>query len=63
MKERSMIQVDSLGSDIHEGEFTIYEGDWGDEYGARIELWYIPSNGGREYKICERFYIVEGWQR
>ena len=63
MKERSKSIVDNLEPKRHEGEFTIYEGDWGDKYGSRIELWYQPSNGDQEYKICERNYIVEGWQR
>ena len=22
--------------------FTIYEGDWGQYYGAKFELWYLP---------------------
>ncbi|MDP8051478.1 hypothetical protein [Pasteurella atlantica] len=43
--------------------FTIYEGSWGDYYGARFELWFVPSNGNPEYKITERNYIIEGWQR
>lgn len=41
----------------------IYEGSWGDKYGARIELWFEPLNGSKDYKITERNYIVEGWMR
>lgn len=63
IKERSKCMVENLEPKIHEGEFTIYEGDWGDKYGSRIELWFQPSNGMHEYKIYERNYIVEGWQR
>jgi hypothetical protein len=63
MKESSKVEVNNLEIKRHEGEFTIYEGDWGDKYGSRIELWYQPSNGNQEYKICQRNYIVEGWQR
>lgn len=34
-----------------------------DYYGARIELWFEPINGNKEYKITERNYVVEGWMR
>jgi hypothetical protein len=47
---------------IYSGEFTIYEGSWGDKYGARIELWYKPDHKP-EYKVIEKKYIVEGWMR
>jgi hypothetical protein len=63
MKERSKIEVDKLETQRYEGEFTIYEGNWGDKYGSRIELWFQPLNGHQEYKITERNYIIEGWQR
>jgi len=63
MKERSKIKVKTLGKEQYEGEFTIYEGSWGDKYGSRIELWFQPSKGKNEYKITERNYIVEGWMR
>lgn len=62
MKLRSKVVVDNLEPQIWNGKFTIYEGDWGDKYGSRIELWYQPSNG-QEYKVEERNYIIEGWQR
>ena len=63
MRERSKIKVENLGKEKYEGEFTIYEGSWGDKYGSRIELWFHPLNGKDEYKITERNYIVEGWMR
>ena len=44
-------------------EFTIYEGNWGQYYGARIELWFRPDNGRQERKLLERNYKVEGWMR
>jgi len=62
MEVRSKVIVDDLESQIWKGEFTIYEGDWGDKYGSRIELWYQPSDG-QEYKVEERNFIIEGWQR
>ncbi len=62
MKVRSKVVVDNLEPQKWKGEFTIYEGDWGDKYGSRIELWYQPSNG-QDYQVEERNFIVEGWQR
>jgi hypothetical protein len=62
MKERSKVIVDDLEVKLWQGAFTIYEGDWGDRYGSRMELWYHPDNG-EEYMVEERFFIIAGWQR
>jgi len=62
MEIRSKVVVDNLEPQIWKGEFTVYEGDWGDKYGSKMELWYQPSNG-QEYKVEERNFIIEGWQR
>jgi len=48
---------------LYENEFTIYEGDWGKPYAARIEVWFRPDSGGPERKLLERICKVEGWQR
>jgi len=72
-KERSTIfvlnQTDSLiAFEIDKGyselgrPFTIYEGDWGKPYAARFELWFAPDNGGKEQKLLEKNYKIEGWQ-
>jgi len=63
IKEQSKIQVNNFNRKIYEKRFTIYEGEWGDKYGSRIELWFQPSNDKKEYKITERNYIIEGWMR
>ncbi|MBN2133878.1 MAG: hypothetical protein JW741_30530 [Sedimentisphaerales bacterium] len=42
---------------------TIYEGDWGDPYAARFELWFVPDSGKTERKLLERVFKIEGWQR
>ena len=62
MELRSKVVVDNLEPQIWKGEFTVYEGDWGDKYGSKMELWYQPSNG-QEYKVEQRNFIIEGWQR
>ncbi len=63
LKERSKIKVDSVDSGIFYTDFTIYEGSWGDKYGARFELWFDPIGDKPEYKLAERNYIIEGWMR
>lgn len=62
MTDRSQIIVENLENRIYCGEFTIYEGSWGDKYVAQIELWYEPKIG-ESYKITEKNYLVEGWMR
>lgn len=63
LKEKSKIKVDSVDSGIFSTDFTIYEGSWGDKYGARFELWFDPKGENSEYKLAERNYIIEGWMR
>lgn len=43
-------------------QFTIYEGDWGSYYAARIEVWFKDKKGN-ERKLPEKIYAVEGWTR
>ena len=43
--------------------FTIYEGDWGDYYAARIEVWHKNARTEEETKLLEKIYRVEGWMR
>jgi len=64
IKKSSKVMVDVLEKKVeYNGEFTIYEGDWGDKYGSRIELWFQPLSGKKESKITERNFIIEGWMR
>jgi len=44
-------------------DFTIYEGDWGDPYAARFEVWFKPDNGKKERKLFSKNYKIEGWMR
>lgn len=48
---------------LSETHFTIYEGDWGQYYGARFEVWFKPENGGGERKLLERNFKIDGWMR
>jgi hypothetical protein len=44
-------------------DFTIYEGDWGDSYAVRFEVWFKPDNGAKERKLYSKNYKIEGWMR
>jgi len=48
---------------LYNSHITIYEGDWGQPYAARFEVWFKPDGGGAERKLFERVFKVEGWQR
>ncbi|MCW3161796.1 hypothetical protein OH806_11030 [Chryseobacterium sp. WLa1L2M3] len=45
-------------------DFTVYEGDWNQFYGSRIEVWFKPENKSeKERKLFSKNYIIQGWQR
>jgi hypothetical protein len=48
---------------LYNTHITIYEGDWGQPYAARFELWFKPASGSAERKLMERNFKIEGWQR
>jgi hypothetical protein len=54
--------TDTLSRFNTEESFTIYEGDWGNPYAARFEVWYRP-NKGEERKLKSKNFKIEGWQR
>ncbi len=44
-------------------QFTIYEGNWEQYYGARFEVWFTPLSGGPDRKLMESNWKIEGWMR
>lgn len=48
---------------VSKQRFTIYEGEWGDYYAARIEVWHRDADTQQEQKLYEKVYRVEGWMR
>jgi|SRR5690606_16637962 len=63
--KRSSVRVENPNEEIKrfgtQDHFTIYEGDWGKPYAARFEIWFQPDKG-KENKLTEKNYIIEGWQ-
>ena len=47
---------------VNRQRFTIYEGDWGDYYAVRVEVWH-RDKGGKKRKLMEKTYAMEGWMR
>jgi len=48
---------------LREMGFTIYEGNWGQYYGARFEVWFKPDSDQLDRKLFEKNFKIEGWQR
>lgn len=66
IREESKVTIESTYSFtqvVNRQRFIIYEGDWGDYYAARIEVWHKDAHTGKETKLCEKTYRVEGWMR
>lgn len=64
--KESKVAIDStsyFSKLVDKQRFTIYEGDWGDYYAARIEVWHKDAKTGKETKLMEKVYRVEGWMR
>lgn len=67
LKGKSEIPVFNPGDSIVKfgslKDFTIYEGDWDKPYAARFEVWFKSEATGRERKLFQKKYIIEGWMR
>ena len=53
----------SFSTIVSKREFVIYEGDWGDYYAVRVEVWHRDSVTHQESKLTEKVYRMEGWMR
>lgn len=67
LPESSSIKINNPTDSIMKfgtsSNFTIYEGDWGQPYAGRFELWFKPDSGGQERKLLTKNYKIEGWMR
>ena len=53
--------TDTTAKFSSEYNFTVYEGDWGQYYAARFEVWFKPSSGSPSKKLTEKIFKIEGW--
>ena len=52
-----------FGKIVDMQEFTIYEGDWGDYYAVRVEVWYHDPGKKEDRMLMSKIYRMEGWMR
>lgn len=55
--------VSSFSKLVEKNRFVISEGDWEDYYAARFEVWHRDGKTGKETKLMEKVYRVEGYMR
>lgn len=68
IQKNSKIEIEKPSQELKKfslkNHFTVYEGDWGQFYGSRVEVWFVTSNKTqKERKLFEKNYIIQGWQR
>ena len=68
IERESQIVVENLSNEIKKlklkDDFTVFEGNWGQFYGSRIEVWFRPENKNeKERKLFSKNYIIQGWER
>ena len=54
--------VDPRNLFFYNSRINILEGNWGQYYPARFELWFVPTADGPQRKLIEKIFRVEGWQ-
>jgi hypothetical protein len=65
LTERTMHSIREVSSkyQIYKGQSVIYEGTFEKYYPARFELWFKSSENGKEQKLTEKTYLIDGWDR
>ncbi len=64
LKDRSSLRIHKNSPmHLYHTQFTIYEGDWGYPYAARIELWFDSDASEKDEMLFSNNYVIEGWSR
>lgn len=56
-------EVHSFKRLVEKQDFLIYDGDWGDYYAVRLEVWFEDVKSRKPKKLMEKTYRMEGWMR
>lgn len=48
---------------VEKQKFMIQDGDWGDYYAVRVEVWFKDSKTRKKRKLMEKVYRMQGWMR
>lgn len=62
VSEKSHPATTSFTKIVDKKDFTLYEGDWGEYYAVRVEVWHRDKTR-KETKLAEKIYRMEGWMR
>ncbi|WP_426478825.1 hypothetical protein ACP3T3_05035 [Chryseobacterium sp. CBSDS_008] len=66
IKDQSMREVFNPNDELKEfssgdKDFTVKEGDWGNYYGSKVEVWFQPEDSSQpERKLMIKNYIIQG---
>lgn len=66
LKEASSVKFanhNEFGKIVDMQQFIIYEGDWGEYYAVRVEVWYHDPVKKEERMLMSKIYRMEGWMR
>ncbi|MCS3528739.1 hypothetical protein [Chryseobacterium sp. JUb7] len=66
IKKESQMEVFNPTDELKEfglsKQFTVDEGDWGNYYGSRVEVWFQPEDTNQpERKLLTKYYVIQGW--
>lgn len=66
IKKKSQLEVfnptDELKEFGLENDFIVEEGDWGDYYGSKVEVWFQPDDTTKpERKLLTKNFIIQGF--
>lgn len=65
VKKKSQIEVFNSTNELKEfnldDDFIVEEGDWGDYYGSKVEVWFKPEDDTKpERRILSKNYVIQG---
>ncbi len=65
IEKNSRLEVENTGDGLKEFEsdkvFTVEEGNWGNYYGSRVEVWFRPDDSSKpERKLLAKNYVIQG---
>jgi hypothetical protein len=49
--------------ELYKGQSVIYEGTFDKFYPVKFEMWFKSNETGKEKKLAERKYLIDGWDR
>ncbi len=65
LQNRTKNKITELSNNyvLYEGESVIYEGTFEQFYPVRFEMWFKAKETGKERKLAEKKYLIDGWDR